>query len=430
MDGTAHLLEHVVCRGTVHFSGKQLATVLDEIGAQFQSCTAAEYTLFCIRLPTPHIPIAFQLLSDMVCYPLLARKDVAIEKGVVVEGIRRRHDRPSTHLSSLAHTSLFPHHALGREVSGTIQDVQDNCVEHIRHFWNTHYVPSQLTIVACGAFGEFVVPQLAEKYFHPQCAPSRDIQKLVRRRSRCQTLPPVSRQKYIHLLRPFHVNHTARPTHQCHVVIGFTLPFGYSTHEMFLAHILADLIGGYMSSRIWRAIRVTEGIAHKVRTKCTFFKDAGTLTLEMGLQSTSCAQGVLIALHELSKIHRGHIRSSEVNTAKGYRIGRLFMQSEQSQDLGAMHAMCMLYNKPLLSVEERAAKYRAVTLQQIQRLARTALAPNCGCLHHISSTSLRPALRQAILQWPELRSEYLAELMREPTPSEDGCARASPGSHV
>ena len=414
--GASHHLEHMLFKGTSSFpSSKAITSVLDSIGASYNASTSYDYTSYYITVPSEHTETAFVVLSEMLRFPLLSSKELARERWVVAEEIHRKHDSPSSHVLDLAQEQVFGGNSLGRSIAGSVEDVKNHNAEQVRRFWAQYYVPSRMAVVVCGGHPECesaagflgLSRKFAQYYMEGPGAPPqgrlrRKLRGMLRRRiASLRGQPPLATEH-----KPFFVSQGHpqlrcyhKDTDQCHTVIAFPTPFGASDPQTRVVKLICDMLGGYMSSRLWAAIRERKGWAYNVSMMCDFFQETGAIYVHMGLKTRgpdgkedpSITREALVTA--LGEIERFEPSEAELAMARGHQRGQLAMLAERSSWLSNYYANQWLYGKPIENVDQEREAIAGIRLREVRSLARRLLRPERCTLCCISRT---PHTREAL----------------------------------
>ena len=340
-----------------------------------------------------------------------------------------------------------------------MDDVAKHDPDLVRQFWSQHYVPERMVAIVCGnhpdaaTAGQFgrLARRYAEYYLAaaegaPLRTPAgqRRRRRLRRRRQQLQRRPPLPSEHSPFRLQQLGPQLRAhlQETDQCHTVIAYPTPFGQTDPQHRAAELACDMLGGYMSSRLWSAIREKNGWAYSVAMYFEGFAETGVMFVHMGLKTKGkdgkedpaiTREALLVALRELEHFEP---TAEDLATAQGHRRGQLAMSAERSAWLAQFYAQQLLHGESARSVDQELAAYGQVTLAEVRALVRAVLRPERCTLCFIGRTGhTREQLRRVAdekglastfvdLPWDEKHSDAKKET--PPAPPSEGAVRTSP----
>ena len=347
--GIAHFVEHMLFKGTATRSAQAIAEEIDSIGGQLDAFTAKEYAAYYIRVLDEHLPIAVNLLSDMILNPALAPVDVAKEQSVILEEIKMVEDAPD----DLVHEEFTRHfwlnHPLGRPILGTPETVQSFSSATLRDYFTRTYTAPNLIVAAAGNFqhetlrdlvsGAFAkLPPTAPRY--PTSAPGVGSGLSVRRKD----------------------------IEQSHICLG-TGALSQGHDDRHVAYVLNTILGGSMSSRLFQHIREERGLAYAVFSNLTSYSDAGMLTVYAGCANDKVGDVIDLTLSELRTIREELVSHDELRRAKDHLKGSLMLSLESTSSRMSDLARQELYFTRHYTMDETLASIEQVTVEDILRVA-------------------------------------------------------------
>src|SRR5271167_4369175 len=255
-NGLAHFLEHMVFKGTERRSAEDIAREMDSVGGMLDAFTSKEQVCFNAKVLDEHLPIAFDVITDLVLRPRLDADDVRKERQVVLEEIKMDLDNPEYLLHDIFTRGFWPEHALGRPILGTPETVRNFSREALRRRYQDWFAPDHLVITAAGNVTPQQVLDLAQKEFG-DLKPSGHLDP--------EPVPLTA--------APINLE-TKRDLEQVHLCIGVpSIPLAHE--RRFAVAVLNNLLGGGMSSRLFQNIRERQGLAYAVFSELTPYSDAG-----------------------------------------------------------------------------------------------------------------------------------------------------------
>lgn len=361
-NGAAHYIEHMMFKGTSRRKDTMsISRDLDSVGADYNAYTYKDHTGYYIRLTADRLPLAVDMLDDMLHRSLFRPKDMKSELNVILEEIRMYEDNPMSLADDLMEEVLFDRSPLGWKISGTVETMKGMKRNALMAFRNAHYVPSRCVLAVAGKFDETATLALLEKTFGR--APKKKEPK-----------------PFVHFAhsaagkRPrVRIHH--KDTEQVQVVMGFP-GYSYADPRLPALNVLGIILGGTMSSRLFLSVREKEGLAYFVRSSASPFQDTGAFVVQAGLARERVHKAMAIIMKELAKIAAKDVTSEELNRAKEYVKGKTLLNLEDSSHLAEWYARQELLQRRVMSPEERVARVFAVTKDDVRRAAKDVLVAN------------------------------------------------------
>ncbi|MGB7845433.1 MAG: pitrilysin family protein [Candidatus Acidiferrum sp.] len=365
-NGLAHFLEHMVFKGTERRSAEHIAREMDSVGGMLDAFTSKEQICFNAKVLDEHLPIAFDVLADLVLRPKLDADDVNKERQVVLEEIKMDLDNPEYLLHDLFTRGFWPDHSLGRPILGTPETVRQFNREALRGRFKDWFAPDRILVTAAGHIVHEQVLDLVEKQFghlKPLGAGDGD--------------PVPTPAAPIHL-------ETKRDLEQMHLCVGVpSLPIAHE--RRFGVAVLNNLLGGGMSSRLFQNIREKQGLAYAVFSELTPYSDAGMLSVYAGTAKETIGQVLDLTIAEFRAMKESPVSEEELLRAKNHLKGSLMLSLESTSSRMSNLARQELYFHRFSSLDEILASIGAVTREEVQSLAREFFQPE-----RIAATVLGP----------------------------------------
>jgi predicted Zn-dependent peptidase len=311
--GAAHYLEHLLFKGTTRRTAAQIAQEIDAVGGELNAFTAKEHTCFYAHVLDSDLPLAVDLLSDVVTAATFAPGDVELERAVVLEEIAMRADDPEDLLGEVFDSALFGAHALGLPVIGSEESIQEMTRDRLRGFWQRHYTAPRMVVAAAGNLSHERVVELVERAF-PAGEPA------VPAPLRTGTPPATA---------PGELVLQSEDTEQVHLMLGVP---GLVRHDPRRAalEVLNTGLGGGLSSRLFQEVREQRGLAYSVYSATTSYTDAGQLAVYAGCQPDRVDEVVSVTRKVLADVAAGGLTDTEVTRAKGALRGGLVLGLEDT----------------------------------------------------------------------------------------------------
>jgi len=365
-NGLAHFMEHMVFKGTERRSAESIAREMDSVGGMLDAFTSKEQICFNAKVLDDHLPIAFDIISDLCLRPLFDSDDVAKERQVVLEEIKMDLDNPESLLHEIFTRGFWPEHPLGRPILGTPDTVRQFSREALQTRFRQWFAPNHLLVTAAGNVPHEKVLALVEKEFgHLTCQDGLE-----------QHAPPTTGA-------PLHVERK-KDLEQVHLCIGVpSLPIAHE--RRFGVAVLNNLLGGGMSSRLFQNIREKRGLAYAVFSEITPYSDAGMFSVYAGTAKETVGEVLDLTLAEFRSMKESPVSEEELLRAKNHLKGSLMLSLESTSSRMSNLARQELYFGRFYSLDELLASIEAVTREELQALAQEFFRPE-----QISATILGP----------------------------------------
>ncbi|ACX52746.1 peptidase M16 domain protein [Ammonifex degensii KC4] len=354
-NGISHFIEHALFKGTKNRSARQIAEELESVGGQINAFTAKEYTCYYARVLDEYFELAADVLTDLVFHARFDPQDLEREKNVILEEIRMYEDTPDELVHDLFSATLWKDHPLGRPVIGTEETVKNLTSEEIFRYYERHYLRGRMVVAVAGN----VTHERAVDLLAPRFA-------AVKEESRSPGDQP----------RPwFGSNFFLRSTEQVHLCLG-TPGLAMGDDDIYTFQVLNTLLGGGMSSRLFQKVREEGGLVYSVYSYHSAYRDTGLFCIYAGLAAENVPRALQAIVEELKKVCRSDLSPEEVERAKNQLKGSFLLSLESVTTRMSRLGKSWLYLGRVLSPEEVAERITAVTLEQVQALARRFFHPS------------------------------------------------------
>lgn len=351
--GISHFLEHMAFKGTKRRpSAMDISGLIDGIGGEFNAFTGKETTGYYIKSQSSHLDLSLDLLSDMLQNSLLDPAEIDKEKGVIIEEMNMYEDTPARKLGDVYENLLYGDTPMGWDIVGTKEVIRSITREDFVKYMSSLYSPDNMTVVVAGGIDSDKTEEMIVKYFgNMQKFGTKKAEKIVE-----------SQSKPAFLLK-------TKKTEQAHFGIGVrTTPLEHP--DRYPLDVLASVMGGGMSSRLFHEIRERRGLAYYVRAMSDNYVDAGTLVATAGVDPSRAEEAVKVMMEELDKIRKpGNITSEELKKAKEYMKGHFVLELEDSRSVASFFSHEEILESQVDTPEEVIAKIDAVNLEQVQAVA-------------------------------------------------------------
>jgi predicted Zn-dependent peptidase len=356
LHGCSHFLEHLLFKGTAERSALDISIALDAVGGEFNAFTAKEYTCFHARILDEDLPLAVDVLGDMVTSSLITAEDVDAERDVILDEIAMHDDDPDDVAHNLFSSLAWGESPLGRPIAGTEATITAMTRDQIRRFYQRHYRPERMVVSVAGNVDHAKVVRLVRSAFS-------------RRDFLAGSAEPVTTRQTTKA-RKVGVGtvQAARQFEQVNVVLGVN-GLTRSDDRRFALGVLNAALGGGTSSRLFQEVREKRGLAYSVFSFASQHVDAGLVGVSVGCLPAKLDQVLEVVRGELAKIARDGITHEELVRGKGQLKGGLVLGLEDSASRMTRLGKSELVDDELLSIDEVLARIDGVTLDDVRRLA-------------------------------------------------------------
>ena len=349
-NGISHFVEHMVFKGTQHRSAEEIARQVDSIGGNIDAFTAKECISFSIKVLDEHLPIAMDVLSDLVLNPVFDENDIARERGVILEEIKMDEDNPDYLVHEIFTQNFWKDHPLGRPILGTRDTVKRFERAPVHDFYGQRFSPGNVIITAAGHLKHEHFVELAQKYFSGMKPVSNGF----------HSAPPK--------IMPRIILRNKKSLEQVQICVG--VPSYPITHpKRHSSYILNTLLGGGMSSRLFQNIRERQGLAYAIYSDLNPYRDTGCLCVYAGTSRASATKVVESVVSEFAKLKAGVVPPEELRRAKDQLKGSLMLSLESSTARMSNLARQEMYFDRFYGLDELIAKIEAVTVEELRELA-------------------------------------------------------------
>src|SRR6202011_2995348 len=310
-NGISHFIEHMVFKGTKHRTAEQIARQVDSIGGNMDAFTAKECICFNVKVLDEHVPIALEILSDLVLHPVFDSQDITRERGVILEEIKMDQDNPDYLVHEIFTQSFWKDHALGLPILGTRDTVKKFERPVVSRFYGHHFAPGNLIVSAAGNLDHKHFVELVEKHFEHVKPAKNGLHS-----------PQPKTFSRINL-------RNKKSLEQVQICIG--VPSHPMAHERrYASYILNTLLGGGMSSRLFQNIRECQGLAYSIYSDLNPYRDTGSMCVYAGTSRESAIKVVESVIAEFRALKTTPVPEEELRRSKDQLKGSLMLSLESS----------------------------------------------------------------------------------------------------
>lgn len=360
--GISHFLEHMVFKGTEKYpTAQSLAVAVDAIGAKFNAFTSKEYTGYYVKAASDGLELALDVVSDMLLTPQLRQEDIDREKGVIIEEINMYADMPSSHIGTLFEQMVYNSQTLGHDIIGTKETVSAFNSNDFSSHMNSWYSRANIVLIVSGDERKVNESDLLTKI--DQLFQKGNVEK----RSALKAADHLGSNHFQE--KKLLVEYKA--TEQAHFVLGYPALDRKDERKQVLS-LLSVILGGNMSSRLFSEVREKRGLCYYVHAETDTYHDAGLFGGSAGVDPKRIEEAVKVTLAEFQSLSDGDkpITDEELKRAKDYISGTFVLGLEDSESVAQYFGLKQLLLGKIETPEEVLKKYQAVTLEEINALAK------------------------------------------------------------
>ena len=358
LSGVSHFLEHLLFKGTGRRSALDIAAQIEAVGGETNAFTTKEYTCYYARVLDADLPLAIDVMCDLVASSVLAEPDVETERGVILEEIAMHDDEPGDEVHDLLTSTIYGEHPLGRLISGTADTVSAVSRRQIQSFYRRRYTPARIVVAAAGNLDHASVVRLVRGTVLGTGQPAQPAPH----RSPARAVPT----------RPPTVAVRDKDTEQAHVVLGCPA-IGRTDERRFALGVLNNVLGGGMSSRLFQEIREKRGLAYSVYSYTSQYADAGIFAVYAGCAPGKVDEVLALTRAELARVVADGLGENEIARGRGMVKGSLVLGLEDTGSRMSRLGKGELLYPQLLSVDDLLARVDAVTVEQVRAVAAEVL---------------------------------------------------------
>jgi predicted Zn-dependent peptidase len=347
--GIAHFVEHMLFKGTSRRSAEDIAQAIDSIGGQLDAFTAKEYASYYIKVLDEHLPLAMDVLSDIVLNPAFTPDDIEREKKVVVEEIKMVEDTPDDLVHELFTQAFWEGHPLGRPILGTRETVESLDAALLRDYFTDAYTPANLIVSAVGNLEHERVRELVEKTFGGLKSVGRPVGE-----EAPQVVPKIQVRN--------------KELEQSHLCLG-TSGYPQNHDDRYSSYVLNTMLGGSMSSRLFQNVREKRGLAYAVFSGLSAYRDAGSFTIYAGCSNEAVGEVLDLVVEELRGVRQTAVPEAELRRAKDHLKGSLMLSLENTASRMSHLARQEIYFDRQFGLDETLEGIERVTPDDVQRVA-------------------------------------------------------------
>ncbi len=372
-NGVAHFFEHMAFKGSKKYSNSfVISSTVEGFGGVFNAFTSKDHTGYWIKATNEHFETMIDVIADMIQTPQLLEEEIEREKGVIVEEINMYEDMPQRKVGEIFETLLYKGSPLGFNIAGTKETVKKFTRQTFIDYINRLYHPNNAVLVVAGGLSQKSKVK-SQKYN----SKVKSYQNIIEEKFSCwksgekssfvkikenQTKPQM-------LIR-------YKKTEQAHFSLGFRA-FSFSDNRKYAMNLLAIILGGGMSSRLFIQVRERRGLCYYISSGGEFYHDCGSFVTQAGVINNldKIKEAIKTILEEHNKIKKGDIKKEELLKVKEMIKGRLMLSMEDSMNIASFFGTKKILQDKIETPEEIIKKIETVTVDQIAELAKDIFTP-------------------------------------------------------
>ena len=354
--GISHFIEHMMFKGTEKRTARQIGEALEAVGGQLNAFTTKEYTCYYARVLDEHLDLAIDVLSDMFFNSRFNPNDIDTERRVVLEEISMYEDSPDELIHDLFARTVWAGHPLGRPILGSIKTVQSITRETLLEHLNYHYSPNRLVIAAAGRVTHDSLVEKLQPLFESWNPPN---------------LTPVNQKAP----RPqAGLVNQKKDTEQVHLCLGVP-GLRQDDKRLYTLHVLNNVLGGGVSSRLFQEIREQRGLAYSVFSYHSAYRDSGLLGIYAGTSPANVEQVLDLLIREISQIRSQGIKLDELQRTKDQIKGSVYLSLESVSNRMTRLGKTELCLDRVIDPDEVIEKVDAIQQEDVLALAAEIFKP-------------------------------------------------------
>jgi len=378
-NGVSHFLEHMCFKGTEkRLSSLDITSELDAVGAAYNAFTSNQYTGYYAKVQPKYFDEILDIISDIYLNPVFNQREIEKERGVIIEEINMYEDLPMRRVQEFFTNLLYGDQPAGWDIAGKKEIIRRINRNDFIEYQKNHYLGKSTTVVVTGNFNEKEAVKKIESAFSG-----------IRTGKKVQKLKTVESQKSPRIFLKM------KETDQAHLVVGVRA-FDIFDKRKYAIDLLADILGGGMSSRLFQKIREEMGAAYYVKVEADLLSDHGFLTASAGVDNNKVSEAIKAVVEEFERLVKEPVEKEELQRVKDRCVGGLIMGLETSDQLAGFYGGQEIITKKIVSPEETIKKIQAVKVEEISAVAKDIFKNNKLNLVIIGPFKEKPRFEQIL----------------------------------
>lgn len=346
-NGIAHFLEHMAFKGTERRNALQIAEAIEDVGGYINAYTSREVTAYYARVLQDDVPLAVDVLADILRNPLFDPREIEVERGVILQEIGQALDTPDDIIFDWLQETAYPDNPLGRAILGPAERVRGFAREDLTRFVAERYRPGQMILSGAGAVDQGALVALAEKLFgdmEPAGAPEQSVARFEGGETR-----------------------QVKSLEQAHFALALESP-DYRDPAIYAAQIYASALGGSMSSRLFQEIREKRGLCYTIYAQAGAYEDTGMLTIYAGTSAEEMPELAQLTIDEIKRA-ADDMSQAELDRARAQMKAGLLMGLESPSNRAERLARMLQIWGRVPTLDDVVERIDAVSLKDLHGLA-------------------------------------------------------------
>lgn len=363
--GLAHFLEHMLFEGTKRFpTAKDVAQYIERVGGIGRAFTDKEYISYNAKVPKQHFEVAFDYLSDILFNSLLENDVIEKEKGIVMEELRRGKDNPEVDIWDLWFKWIWGgNQSLGRSTLGDETTIRNITKQKLQNYMDKFYYPSNMAIAVVGNFSLKKAEGYALKYFG---------------RNQAKNIPTFKKLQF--MPKKIHTKIIKADIEQAQLMLGFVTNISYDHKDRFPMRVIADILSGGVSSRLFHKLVYELGITYSAWAHTWIFADTGLFYVLGGFAPENLEKAIKVIIDELGKLKEQKVTNEELREAKEKDKAGLYFSLETPDAIANLYSSQQITEKQIMTPKEISERIDKVTAEDVQRVARKYFITENLCL--------------------------------------------------
>nr|WP_282565443.1 pitrilysin family protein [Paradevosia shaoguanensis] len=352
--GISHLLEHMAFKGTNSRNALQIAEAIENVGGDLNAATSIEHTGYFARVLKEDVALAADILADILQNSMFDAGELDRERNVIIQEIGAARDNPDDHVFDLFQSAAFPDQPIGRTILGTADSVRAMGAPAIRDYMDRNYVGDRMVVAAAGNVNHDQLVDIANDRFHTLKA---------------NGAPAPERARYVGGEERLVSDHE-----QAHIVLGFE-GRAYNSDGFYAAQVLASILGGGMSSRLFQEVREKRGLCYSVYAFHWAFEDSGVFGIAAATGEDEVTELVPVVLDELRRATETITEDEVIRVRNQIRAGLLMSLESPSARAGQLARQQILWGRTI-PLQETVDRINRITAERVKHVASQIFATN------------------------------------------------------
>lgn len=357
--GISHFIEHLMFKGTETRSAKTIAETVDAVGGQLNAFTAKEHTCYYMKVLDTHLDLALDILSDMLLKSKFDAEDIGREREVVLEEVHMYEDAPDELVHDIHLDKVWSGHPLGRNILGSIESIKKFDRPMVQKYYREHYTPDNIVIAAAGNLQHQELVEKVQRLFGT----------LAGTKKKAAAAAPA--------FQPVHTIQT-KETEQVHICLG-TISCPQNSTERYTVHVINNILGGGISSRLFQAIREERGLAYSIYSYQSNYSDAGLFTVYAGTRPGNADQVTGLIMQNILDLKKSGITEEELVKSKEQLKGNLLLGLESSSSRMSRLGKLEITLGQYISLDDVVEKIDRISLADIEQVLHSLFTPDTIC---------------------------------------------------